>query len=195
MMQMPNGATPLSADDLKCLIPPLKTRGELDEWEQANILDAIKWAPRSRILKRDLLSASGLFLLHERMFNKTWVWAGKLRVREVQPVGSHPKNIQNDLGALIGDVKYWQENNLYSSHEIAIRFSHRLVLIHPFPNGNGRFSRLAADLYLHYRKEEPFTWSLERIRIDGVERERYLQALKIADREQDYGPLLKFAQA
>ena len=193
-MKMPEDATPLSPEDLLGLKPNLKTRAELDEFEQANILRAQTWALKSRKLRKDLLSATGLYLLHEKMFSDTWTWAGKVRERQTS-IGVEPHRIQNDLGILLGDIKYWVDNQGYSVEEIAIRLHHRLVAIHPFPNGNGRFSRLAADLFLIYNNHSRFTWNNQNLAVIGPTRKTYIEALQIADREMDYSRLLEFARS
>ncbi len=187
------GATPLDEETLQGLIPGLTTQGELDEFEQANITRALLWAEQSRRLKKDLLSVSGLILLHKKMFEDVWKWAGEFRVRQTN-IGVSPKVIQNDLAILLGDVKYWLENKTYSLEEIAVRFHHRLVWIHPFPNGNGRFARLATDLFLKNQGLPPFTWGRNNLTAVGELRHQYIKALQQADKEDSYGPLLEFSK-
>jgi Fic-DOC domain mobile mystery protein B len=182
----PPGATPLEADDLEGLIPNLRTQGELNDFEAANITSGMLWAEKSRKLKSQLLSASGLCLLHKKMFGSTWKWAGQFRMKEVN-IGVAPSKIQNQLGILLDDVKYWIEYDTYPIDEIAIRFKHKLVSIHPFRNGNGRHSRAAADLLLYFNGFDKFSW--------GGERENYIKALKLADKTEDVKLLLKFARA
>ncbi len=97
------GATPLDEETLRGLIPNLTTHGELNEFEAKNIADAISWASSSRKLKKDLLSVSGLILLHKKMFEQTWTWAGQFRTRETN-IGVTPHRIQTDLGILLGNM-------------------------------------------------------------------------------------------
>ena len=141
------GATPLDEEAIAALIPGLTTKAELNEFEAANIARALLWATTNRKLKSDLLSASGLKLLHRKMFEDTWQWAGEFRTRQTN-IGVAPQKIQNDLAVLLGDIQFWLKHQTFSVEEIAVRFHHRLVWIHPFTNGNGRFSRLATDLFL-----------------------------------------------
>lgn len=190
----PPGSTPLEDEDLQGLIPNLTTQGELNEFEAQNISDAIVWAKRSRTLKRDLLSVSGFKLLHQKMFNQTWKWAGEFRKRETN-IGAPPERIQNDLAVLLGDVQYWLKNETFPLDEIAVRLKHRLVAIHPFANGNGRHSRLVADLLMEFNQKSAFTWGRQNLVTESPHRENYLKALRIADRESEYGPLLKFAKS
>lgn len=195
-MKIPSipGATPLDDETLRGLIPGLTTHGELDEFEAANITRAMLWAETSRSLKKDLLSLSGLKLLHQKMFEDTWSWAGDLRIRQTN-IGVSPQNIQSDLAILLGDVLYWLQNQTFSVEEIAIRFHHRLVYIHPFPNGNGRCARLATDLFLKYQGCSAFIWGRGSLVQLGKARAEYIRCLKKADVEGDYGPLLNFAKS
>jgi Fic-DOC domain mobile mystery protein B len=187
------GATPLDEETLRGLIPNLTTQGELNEFEAKNIADAISWASNSRKLKKDLLSVSGLILLHKKMFEQTWSWAGQFRTRETN-IGVTPYRIQTDLSILLGNTQFWLENKTYLIDEIAIRFHHRLVWIHPFPNGNGRFSRLATDLLLEFNYQKKFKWGELDLAQASQDRELYLKALRLADRSDNYAELLKFAK-
>ena len=190
----PPGATPISPDVLQGLIPNLTTQDELNEFEAKNIADAMIWASTSRALKKDLLSATGLFSLHKKMFDQTWKWAGQVRWTQTN-IGVAPEKIQNELGALSGNVKYWIDNKTYPFEEIAIRFHHKLVWIHPFPNGNGRFSRLAADLLMEFNGHDRFNWGSADLVKNDDERQKYFKALRVADEKMEYGPLLEFAKS
>lgn len=195
LLSQVTGATPLDEDVLKGLIPGLTTQRELDEFEAANIARARLWARGSRSLKQDLISISGLKKLHYKMFEDTWEWAGSFRLKDTN-IGVSPVNIQSDLAILLGDVLYWLEHQTFSKEEIALRFHHRLVFIHPFPNGNGRFSRLAADLFLDQQDVSRFTWGKAYLEENPQKaRSLYIQALQKADREENYSDLLRFAKA
>lgn len=187
------GATPLDDEAMRGLIPNLTTQGELNEFEAKNIADAIIWASNSRKLKKDIISVSGLILLHKKMFEQTWTWAGQFRTRETN-IGVTPHRIQTDLGILLGNVQFWMGNKTYELDEIAIRFHHRLVWIHPFSNGNGRFSRLATDLLLEFNHQEKFKWGRQDLAQANQDRELYLKALRLADNSDDFSELLKFAK-
>jgi Fic-DOC domain mobile mystery protein B len=78
--------------------------------------------------------------------------------------------------------------------EIAIRLHHRLVAIHPFPNGNGRHARLLADLLVQRLGGQPFSWGSGSLADIGNLRARYVAALRAAD-SHDIGPLLAFARS
>lgn len=193
-IQSPPGATLLDDETLQALIPGLTTQRELDEFEAANIARAILWADRSRDIKKNLLTASGLRLLHAKMFEDTWTWAGDFRKRQTN-IGVPAALILNDLGILLGDMEYWLKNKTYTCEEMAVRFHHRLVWIHPFLNGNGRFSRLATDLFLQHQGEEKFAWGRKNLGQVGEKRENYIYSLRRADRENDYSALLEFVKS
>ncbi|NNM43540.1 MAG: hypothetical protein HKM07_04290 [Chlamydiae bacterium] len=74
--------------------------------------------------------------------------------------------------------------------EMAAIIHHRLVLIHPFENGNGRFSRLIADRFLRACACTHPTWP-NYLHQEGGIRKDYIQTLKYADRG-DYAPLIEF---
>ena len=189
------GNTPLDPEELALLIPSLSTKGELDEWERRNIMDANEWALDLRRLRtKDPLTEPYLRELHRRMFDRTWKWAGTYRSTE-KNIGVLVHEIRNRVPALLGDARYWVENGTYSADEIAIRFHHQLVgVIHPFPNGNGRHARLHADVIAVKLGRVEFTWGRNDILDAGPARESYLRVLRAADRG-DIGPLLGFARS
>jgi Fic-DOC domain mobile mystery protein B len=192
-LRYPEGATPLNPDVLAALIPDLSTQEELNEFEAQNIAGALRWALRSRTLKRDLLTRFGLALLHKRMFDQTWRWAGKFRTTDTNigvPWHQVPTLVQN----LCDDTRYQLENAVYGWDELAARFHHRLVWIHPFPNGNGRHARLATDLLLAYNKQPMFTWGAVSLVADSTTRQEYLSALREADAGK-FSQLLGFVRS
>lgn len=191
-LEYPIGATPLNPDEIDGLIPSLRNQGELNELEKANIRIGFEWAEKSRLLRRDLLKYSGLFRLHKELFGKVWKWAGTQRVSE-KNLGIAPHQIAQELHKLCTDVKYWIENKTYEWDEIGVRFHHRLVLIHPFVNGNGRLARIACDLLLTYNNHAAFTWGAGDLVAEGDVRENYIDALKQADRG-NYDPLMNFVK-
>lgn len=185
--------TPIDAAEAEALIPQLKTQGELNEWEEENILSAANWALSDRALKRtDPLTEDYLFELHRRMFDHTWRWAGKTRTTD-KNIGVSFYKIRTELRQLLDDVRYWRENKTFEPDEAAMRFHHRLVTIHLFPNGNGRHSRLATDVFARTLGKPIFTWGGANLVSQKDARAHYLAALKSAD-DGDYGPLLKFGR-
>jgi Fic-DOC domain mobile mystery protein B len=182
----PDGATPLDPDDMEGLIPThITNQGQLNEWEFVNVVKGEEWAFRRR--RRDLLSPTFVQTLHRKMFGATWRWAGSIRTKEILPVGVAPENIRPELHKLLGDVQAQLDFASVPIREVAARFHHRMVWIHPFPNGNGRFSRTIADMLLWQNGQEQFKWGADLTR-DGDARRAYISALQSADRK-DYKPL------
>src|SRR5258708_10303006 len=188
-----DGNTPLSPDDLADLIPNLATRQELNEWERENILLARDWAIADRSSAVDMASDEYVRKLHGKMFDQTWKWAGEYRCTE-KNIGVPFHEIRERVMTLLGDVRYWIENNTYSLDEIAVRFHHRLVLIHPFANGNGRHARLIADVLAIRLRRPSLTWRAATPVKHGDPPNHYLEAIRIAD-DGDIQPLLKFARS
>ena len=186
-----DAATPLTPDERAQLIPTyITTRAQLNEAEQIGIAEADRWAFRR---KRDVLDEDFLLALHKRMLGGVWQWAGTFRNTE-RNIGIEPYRIGVELRTLIGDVKHWIEHNTFPIDEIAVRFHHRLVAIHPFPNGNGRHSRLAADLLNVRLGGDRFTWGSANLVEPAATRARYIAALKAAD-DHDITLLLAFARS
>jgi Fic-DOC domain mobile mystery protein B len=185
-----DGQTPLTEEELEQLIPAYITlRHELNEAEQSNILEAEEWAFTR---KRDVLSEKFLDNLHKRMFGRVWRWAGKHR-QSNKTIGIDAYRIPTELRQCLDDCQHWIDNSTYEPDEIAARFHHRLVLIHPYPNGNGRHARLATDLLLVSLGRPRFTWG--RVNLVDVSKTRttYIEALRAAD-NHDIGPLLEFVR-
>ena len=127
------------------------------------------------------------------MLGDVWRWAGKFR-RSERNLGIAFYEIPMALRQLLDDVHAWIEFNTYSADEIAVRFHHRLVQIHPFPNGNGRHARLISDLLIMSMGRERFSWGRQSLRDAGAVRQAYIAALRTAD-NHDIGPLLAFARS
>lgn len=185
-----DAATPLTPDERNGLIPThVSLQYELNELEQKNILEADQWVFQR---KHNVLDEDFLRRLHKRMFGKVWAWAGEYRTTD-RNLGVEPWRIQPDLRQLIDDVHYWIDNKTFAPDEIAVRFHHKLVAIHPFPNGNGRWSRLAADVLAVTLGLPRFTWGRTNLQNAGDIRRQYIAALRAAD-SHDMGPLIKFAR-
>jgi Fic-DOC domain mobile mystery protein B len=184
-----DAATPLTPADRNGLIPThVTTKGELNELEQKNIVEANGWVFER---KRNVLDEAFLRGLHRRMFNQVWRWAGDYRTTEVD-LGVAPHLIQPQLIQSIDDARYWIKLKSYEPDELAVRFHHKAVLVHPFPNGNGRWSRLAADLLITEQGGRRFSWGGGNLQRAGGARDTYIAALKAAD-NHDLAPLIAFA--
>lgn len=190
-IEYPEGATPLDEDYRQDLIPDIQLQVELNEFEQKNIVEAILWASHNRRFAKTLLSPQGLCELHRRMFNSTWRWAGRYRGRNTN-IGLEWPQIAENVILVCQDTEYWVENHVYDWNELAVRFHHRLVKIHPFANGNGRHARLAANLLLGYNGQAVLPWGGAHLDEQGKARSEYISALKEADRNS-YDRLFSFA--
>ena len=186
-----DGGTDLTEEVREGLIPSYITlRSELNEAEQANILEAEEWAFAR---KRDLLEEKFLNNLHKKMYGNVWRWAGQYRTTG-KNIGIDACRSPTELRQLLDDCRYWIENRTHKPDEIAARFHHRLVLIHCYPNGNGRHARLAADLLLKLMGQDRFSWGGKNLVDIGETREGYIAALQAADKH-DIGPLLQFVRS
>lgn len=190
LFAQPDDATPLTPEEQRYLIPNLAFRRELNEAEQENIARAQDWALARR---RDLLREKFIRDLHKRMLGDVWRWAGNFRTSE-RNLGIPFYEIPTALRQLLDDVKTWLEYKSFPPDEIAVRFHHRLVQIHPFPNGNGRHARLMADLLIMQLGQDRFPWGRANLQQAGDVRRRYIDALRAAD-NHDIAPLLAFARS
>lgn len=190
-------ATALSDEDLSGLLPKfIATRTDLNLAEQNNIESATLWAFGSRriITADEMLTSTFSDQIHRRMFSDVWQWAGQHRT-SLKNIGVDPFQISTQMHLLFEDAKYWHEHSIYPSDELAVRLHHRLVSVHPYVNGNGRHSRLMADLYLHAIGEARLTWGQNRKFETGDEvRRAYIAGLKAAD-GGNINPLLDFARS
>jgi Fic-DOC domain mobile mystery protein B len=191
----PEDATPLEPSERQGLLQSwIISRGDLNEAEQANIAEAMTWLRRSR--KRtpeEIVDPEFGMLLHARMFGDVWEWAGQYRQTE-RNIGVAAYRIAMDVRQLADDARYWIAHAVYGDDELAIRFHHRLVAIHPFPNGNGRLTRLLADVLITRLGGRPFSWGGGHIGDMGAIRQRYVAALRAAD-AHDLSALLDFARS
>lgn len=189
----PDGATPLDPDEAEGLIPShMHLQTELNEWEQENILLAENWIVKHRFNSKDILTIDFAKKLHKKMFEKTWKWAGCFR-KSNKNIGVDWQHISEKLKILNDDVIYQLSQKSFNIDEIATRFHHRLVSIHPFCNGNGRHARLMTDLLLNTENQTRFTWGQKKYADLSHLRKQYIQALKAAD-SHNYEVLLTFVR-
>lgn len=191
LFEGPDAATPLTPEERVALIPAdIAYRHELNAAEQENIFRAQDWALARR---RDFLTEKFVKNLHGRMLGDVWRWAGHFRISE-KNLGVPHREIPIALRQLLDDVRTWIEYGSYRPDEIAVRFHHRLVQIHPFPNGNGRHARLMADLLVMSMGEDRFSWGSTALQDPGDVRTHYIDALRAAD-NHDVSSLLTFARS
>jgi Fic-DOC domain mobile mystery protein B len=187
-----DGHTELSEDDRHGLIPAyIATRGDLFDAEQRNIANAL--LRRRPPTPAQLLDEQYLRRLHRAMFREVWAWAGRYRTHETN-IGIAPHRIATDVALMLGDARAWIEHDTYVPDELAVRFHHRLVAIHPFPNGNGRHGRVAADYLIRGLGGRAFSWGARSdLETPGL-RLAYRRALEQAD-AGDVTALIDFARA
>jgi Fic-DOC domain mobile mystery protein B len=188
------GQTPIDEDEKEgLLIRTISTRGELNEFEQINIQEALEWTFKTKFTRETILSEDFLLLVHKKMFGNVWEWAGTLR-KTNKNIGVDKYQIPVETRKLIDDCNHWLDSSTFTPDETAIRFSHRLVKIHLFPNGNGRHSRLVADIFIKSIFAMPvFRWGRSDLSKDNALRKAYLKAVHEADNE-NYKPLIDFAR-
>lgn len=193
-----DGSTPLDPDELDDLLPPhIGNRSELNQWEAVNISEAREWL--HRLKNPGVLSVDWLAELHRRMFDKTWKWAGKFRRSDKNISPYSWTEVPMLMRDLVADTKHQCESSGVGRDAldlIALRFHHRLVLIHPWSNGNGRHARLATDVLLAQLGEPPFSWGSDDASLiaSGTSRGLYLAAMRSADKG-DLSQLEKFARS
>lgn len=190
-----DGQTPIDEDEKEgLLIETITTKGELDEFEQQNIEEALLWVFGKKFKAKDVFTEKFICNLHKRMYGNVWAWAGDFR-KTNKNIGIDKFQIPMSLKVLCDDALYWFEHQTYSPDEIAIRFKHRIVSIHCFPNGNGRHSRLMGDIIIEKLfGQKPFSWGATNLLKANDSRSAYLKAVKQAD-QGDYQPLLDFARS
>lgn len=185
MLDYPPEATPVDADEASALLPGhITTRAELNEWEQANIARAVLWIRETSV---DPLLPKTVIGLHRRMFDQTWEWAGQFRASN-KTIGVPKEQIGEELKKLLDDGRYWLDEQTFPTREAALRLHHRMVSVHPFPNGNGRHARLWVDMIVRQADAPPIAWGGELAQA-GAMRSRYIAALRAAD-QGDYASLL-----
>ena len=188
----PEGDTPLDLDESEgLLLTHISTHAELDRWEQDNIIEALEWLDKTK--PNNILDEQYIKKLHHMMFRNVWRWAGRFRHSD-KNIGGPWHQISTSLRNMCDDTHIQIERRTESPDELSIRFHHRLVWIHPFPNGNGRHARLMTDTLLENVLNCPkFTWGSGNLVKSGDTRKRYIDALQSADR-YDYEPLRKFVR-
>jgi Fic-DOC domain mobile mystery protein B len=188
------GATPLDPDEAAGLVPShITTQADLNAWEQANILQAVRWVARQK--KRDLLTEGFVRDLHRRMFDKTWKWAGTFR-QSNKNIGVDRTQVAVKLLNLLDNTRFQIDHKVFEPDELVVRFHHQLVWVHAFPNGNGRHARLMADVLAQQLGRPRMTWGGADVELVsmGTVRDRYLKALREADQGQ-WSALIAFARS
>jgi Fic-DOC domain mobile mystery protein B len=168
-------------DRARYLIPThLTTVDQLLIREKENGIDARRWA-LSRRRRKEVLTVAFLIELHRRMFRNIWTWAGQLR-RTDHPEGARWPTIGIELNDLVGEARFWSDRKLFAPDDLALRFHHSLLRIRAWEGGSGSHARLAADALVVSLERPPFNWGMGAVPSTASARERYLAALREADR-------------
>lgn len=189
-----DGQTPLEEEERAgLLIPTIATREELDAFEQNNIEEAMQHVLNRPVIAEVLLTEKFICHLHKQMFGDVWAWAGKFRKTD-KNLGVDKWQIATTLKTLCDDTLFWIQNDTFAPDEVALRFKHSIVSIYCFANGNGRHSRLMADLIIHKLYDKPlFSWGAADLKQESTARSNYLEAIKAAD-NGNFELLLRFAR-
>lgn len=192
---LPDGATELSPDDLVGLIPDyIDTREDLNQFEKLNIQSALTRLSKQKLTYPQILTVDFCIQLHRNMFDKTWKWAGQFRRREVNIGNTPPHAISTQVRNVLDNAVFWIENDICSTDETCLRVHRDIVWIHPFPNGNGRHSRIFCDVLRKSLGSSFFNWGNSGGELVSPDKHRaaYILALRRAD-IGEYDPLIKFA--
>lgn len=166
------------------------TMDEIYLYEAKNITQAtLKYLSLVPDKKLAPFAFEWFLLLHKEMFGEVWEWAGKLRQEELS-IGVKAYLVSTEFKKLVDDLAFWEENKSFDVIEIASRIHHRAVQIHPFLNGNGRWSRMLANIYLKQNGLQPTKWNENLLSKENLHRDDYIKALKKAD-NGDYKDLIK----
>jgi Fic-DOC domain mobile mystery protein B len=198
VLSEPADATPLTDEERQGLRLPVLTRDELNLAEAENISRAMSWLffSHRRLRPESVTQEAWLKRLHRTMYNQVWVWAGQYRTTD-RNLGVPYWQVRMDMRNLEADANAWLADTSaarYSNDECAIRFGYRLVVIHPFPNGNGRWSRLASDALIVALGGSRFTWGGASLTEPGALRRDYISALQTADTTGEFEPLMAFSR-
>jgi len=187
------GQTPLDEDEKEGLkIKTISTQGDLNEFEQLNIEKAVEWTIHTKLKPERILTEKFVKEIHKKMYGDVWKWAGKFRKTD-KNIGISWSQISIELKNLMDDINFWIKNKTFEPEEIAIRFKHRIVAIHCFPNGNGRHSRMMADIIMaSIFDRKLFSWHKSNMVKADDTRKKYIDALRKAD-GGNINPLIEFA--
>lgn len=194
---MPVGATPLDPDEMQgLLIDTVSTQAELNFAEQQSIIESSKWIFETN--HKNILKDTFFKNLHKKMFQSVWLWAGKYRTTN-KNIGVDPYKISTEIKKICDDCEYWIEHKTYDWNEIAARFHHKVVWIHPFANGNGRFSRILTDILLKKYQQPSLTWGRNTFPKDDFTdesnlRTEYILSLREADHKR-FQKLIRFVRS
>lgn len=193
------GSTPIDGEELDQLEPTLLdllgaavTKAQIYDLEATLLQEA-------RINRMSLITDGTLTIdailkpqfvrqLHADLYAGIWRWAGRYRHTYLN-IGVDPHEIQTAVTVAMDNLLYqWRETTLLDAHQLGIATHAELVRIHPFVDGNGRATRLMADLVFAATQDQSeareFDWN--------VDKQQYIGLLKLYDANRDPSPLAQF---
>jgi Fic-DOC domain mobile mystery protein B len=181
------GETPIDPSGL--LDRTSRTRGRLNIVEAENIRKAtVKYLAKRPTKRQAQFDYAWGLKLHREMFGEVWEWAGTLRTVEVT-IGIPPEHVETSLYGLFQDLPVWAPSGALLLDQ-AVRLHHQAVRIHPFLNGNGRWARMLANIWLRLHYHPITIWPEENIGRRSAVRDEYIAAIQAADNGDD-GPLFE----
>ena len=185
-----DGSTPLDHDQIKGIrFSHLTTMGELDEIEDTNIQKGLEWLHHKD--HENFLSMQFLCKLHEKLFGEVWKWGGKFRTVEVNISKYRAHDVGPQLKNFFEDIRLWIDGKKMNWDEISAEMHHRLVTIHPFPNGNGRTTRIFTEYAQKRFGQKVTSWKSSMSSTPKDRRDLYIKALRCADKG-DFSLLIEF---
>jgi Fic-DOC domain mobile mystery protein B len=184
------GQTPLPPELQKGLISKnVQTIGELDEYEEQNIAEGMVWLEDSNA---NSLDYSFWLRLHKKLFGNVWNWAGEIRSHDLGNADFlYPEKVRPALMQLIGDAEYWFKNDTYPKKETIARIHEKLLTIHPFANGNGRWSRILTEYICKQNKIDIPKWNLKSKDDPQKRRKEYIEAVELARHKRQFLKLIR----
>jgi Fic-DOC domain mobile mystery protein B len=180
--------TPFDGSGLK--IKSIKTRRQLNEAEFESILRVTKKYLMSKPSQKLAPFTFGWLLeLHREILGSIWSWAGEIRTTQ-KNIGVSANIVTAELGviAIESEKRHSETGDLVIA--TAAEFHHRAVWVHPFEDGNGRWARLLANIWLMQHDQPVIIWPASDLRdTESPIRGEYIAAMKHADL-RNYGPLI-----
>ncbi|WP_067655615.1 Fic family protein [Nocardia harenae] len=193
------GQTPLTDDEAEMLVPAVRQLIEgsggkaavydLEQAIQEEVAEELIGAVfEGTLLLDDLLTDYFVRDLHQRLYKDIWQWAGTFRRRELN-IGVAPEQIAVELRTSLDSIEYrWNHTSDWTSRQLGIAVHAETVRIHPFTDGNGRTTRLLADLvYAAVQDSESpelYDWELDK--------QQYIHLLREYDGHRDCRALAVF---
>ena len=177
-MRQEDGQTPI--DDISGLKLNITTQEELNRAEYENYKKAYQEYRLKKITPNLApFTFSWLCQVHFEMLGDVWEWAGEIR-RSEKTIGFPCHKIGSSIHQLLDELQQWEKEKIPIT-EITVRLHFHLVTIHPFENGNGRWARLAANIYLRKNGVGFINWPAQMDEIKTF-RPKYIEALKRAEK-------------